>query len=385
MTPLRRSRTGRVHGRARLLPGADSGAAASRTSARPPGAARRAAGLLGIAGLTATATIGFGTAAMAAPSPSSGTSEGTTPTATAPSMSVSLAAPESVRSGAEVTYTARVNIAKKGDAAKLVVRLVDGTGKPHELNWSGCDSVISGSCVLKAAPGTRAPTATLTAPKVDKDTAITLAARVTAENDDGDTIATETSNARTLTVKKKPEPTKSPTPTPTKTAKPTPTKTSKPTPTKSHRPKPPRSHKPAKTSSHPAKHHSSHSSHPSSSTPIGNGHVPLPTDLPGGVPTGDPTTGLDLPNGKQSPFPLGSDPTSTGVPRLPTVAPSPEGSARTPNVAEPRKRASGLVHGDAVSVPAAAAAAFIGLGAGTLITRAVRRRGLWHPVGRHRE
>ena len=301
----------------------------------------------------------------------------------AKSVSVNLTSEpvNTVKSGGTVTYTATVSV-PKGTAKNVKVKL---TSNPQaKLAWTS--PAASGDTVSLGdveAGNAESAVAKLSAPTVSKNTTITVAAEV-AGTGAGDTELGDTSSHAVTVQKKataKPTPTKSATPTPTKT------KTAKPTPSRPRSPKPTPSHrKPTPTkSSHAGNHHSSHPS----STPTGNGHVPyphgLPTGLPNNLPSGLPTTGLDVPTGKQSPLPLGNDPTSTGVPALPTVAPSPEGSARTPNVADPQKKASGLVHGDAVSVPAAAAAAFIGLGAGTIITRAVRRRGLWHPVGRHRE
>lgn len=354
---MRWTRAGHDDGRARL-PYAAAG--------RSPGTRRRTLGLLGIAGLSAAATVGFGASALASPSPSASDS----PAAPAPStLGVSLTPSDtSVKSGGTVTYSAILTVSD-GPVTDADVTL---TGDRHggKLTWSGCDQVLTDAasgaltCHLKKiANGTTTKVATLTAPKVKTNTAITLTVTADGTGADGKGLTEQKAVGHAVTVKK----------VPTSTATPTPTKTVKPTPTKS------RSKKPS------ARPTSSHSKKPSShprSTPRDNGHVPVPTNLPTG---GVPTSGLpSVPNGSQSPFPF-DPPSSTPVPNLPTPGVSPDGPVRTPNVADPQKKATGLVRSDAVSVPAAAAAAFIGLGAGTLITRAVRRRGLWHPIGRHRD
>jgi hypothetical protein len=367
---LRWTRTGHGHGRARPILDA-----ALRSST----GSRRTLGLLGIAGLSAAATVGFGTSAMASPSPSA---TGDKPSAPATTLGVDLVPrTTSVKSGGTVTYSAVLTVAH-GPVKDANVTI---TGDVHggRLVWSGCDKVLSAAtsgtttCHLdKVANGTTAKVTKLTAPKVKADTPITLAVRAGGKGAN-DKKLTSKATAHTVTVQKAP----TSKPTPTKTVKPTPT------PTKSHKPTshPTKSHKPTShpTKSHTSGSHAHHAKPPAThhaktpSIPRDNGHVPLPTTVP--------TSGLpSVPYGTQSPFPF-DRPTSKGVPTLPTVAPSPDGPVRSPKVADPQKKATGLVRTDAVSVPAAAAAAFVGLGAGTLITRAVRRRGLWHPIGRHRE
>lgn len=322
----------------------------------------RTAGILGITGLTVSATVGFAVAATAdtgtfgsgskssSASPSatgSSTSKSASPSPTptptksstsTPSASVSMVGDGSVKSGDKATYTITLTV-KNGPLkdASLVL------GGSKTIKWSGgCESVSGLTCKLGDVTVTRLTTASYTAPKVSEDTAKKLTVTVKSGTS---TVATGT---KSLTVEKagsSSSPTKSPSP----------TKTSE---------KPTASHKP--------------SSHAPKPAPSNSGHVPLPDINPPDVPSSVPS----IPVGSQPPFPNG---TPTGLPTLPSVAPSPEGSPRVPNVAEPPRKASGEVQTDAVSLPAAAAAAFLGLGAGTVITRSVRRRGLMRTIGRHRD
>jgi hypothetical protein len=328
--------------------------------------AGRTLGLLGIAGLSAAATVGFGTSAFASPADGGNTkttapAEASTTTAT---VTLTRLTGSTVKSGGTAKFHVVVSVTKNPPIteAKLTLgrSLSGGT-----VTWTNCGGnvVHSSTCTVGTLEKDTTADATLVTAKYKTDTPITVTAALSGTGADKNGLDPLPSAAQSFIVKKAP------------TATPTPTKTAKPTPTKSHKP-----------TSHPTKSHTSHShaakppaTHHAKtpSVPQDNGHVPLPTTVP--------TSGLpSVPNGTQSPFPF-DPPTSTAVPTLPTVAPSPDGPVRTPNVADPQKKATGLVRSDAVSVPAAAAAAFIGLGAGTLITRAVRRRGLWHPIGRHRE
>lgn len=333
---------------------------------------RRTAGLLGVAGLSAVATVGFGTAAMADPSPgTSGDAPSETP---ATAANVTLSGASSVKSGGTATYTAVLNV-QNGPLKDASVTL-GGDWHGGKLSWSkGCVTVSETTgglrCNLGDVKEKATAVAAFSAPKVGKDTSVTF---TVSAHGTGTKELSVPGKSRSLLVKRtaSPTPTKTSKPTPTKSSKPSPTKSSKPSPTKSSKPSPTKSHK-----RHPApKSPSDKPSDRTPSTPSYDGNVPLPTTGPSTEPTGVPS----IPTGTQSPWA-----TPTDVPTLPSVAPSPEGSARNPNVAEPPKKATGLVRTDAVSVPAAAAAAFVGLGAGTLITRAVRRRGLWRPIGRHRE
>lgn len=314
---------------------------------------RRTAGLLGIAGLTVTATVGFAAAATADQSPTASTGETAATTAT-----VALSGPSSVKSSGTATYTVTLNVANgpmKG--AKLTP---GGSWHGGTITWTkGCDTVDGVVCNLGDVDKTATAVVAYSAPKVSKNTGVTLT--VSAAGKGANDSELSSAKSHSLTVKK------AATPTPTKTAKPSPTKSSsKPSPSKSGQ---------GHTASHKPTSHETKSKTPSSS-PTGQQSVPYPTSVPNTVPTGVPS----IPAGTEAPF---TNPTDT--PTLPSVAPSPEGSPRSPNVAEPPNKASGQVRNDAVSVPAAAAAAFVGLGAGTMITRSVRRRGLWRSVGRHRD
>ena len=318
---------------------------------------RRTAGLLGIAGLTVSATVGFAAAGVAdtSPSPTADTSDSAAPT----TATVALAGPDSVKSSGTATYT--VTLTVKNGPLKKAALTPGGSWHDGTVKWTGgCASVDGVTCNLTNVPsGTKKLTLAYSAPKVSKDTSVTMTVSLSGTGANNEQLSS--SKGESLLVKKA----ATSSPTPTKTASPSPTKSSsKPSPTKSHQ-----SH----TASHKPSHKPSHNtSDTPSSAPDYNGNVPVPTSVPTGVPS--------IPAGTQAPF---APPTDT--PTLPSVAPSPEGSPRNPNVAEPPAKASGQVHTDAVSVPAAAAAAFVGLGAGTLITRKVRRRGLWRPAGRHRD
>lgn len=296
---------------------------------------------------------------MADTKPSPGTS-GKAPSEAPPTTAVVvLGGPDSVKSSHTATYTVKLNVAN--GTLKDAALTLGGSWHGGTVKWTGgCVSVDGATCNAGDVKGAKELTATYSAPKVSKNTSATLTVSAKGKANDGELSAP--AKSQTVVVKK---PTTS-SPTPTKTAKPTPTKTShKPTPTKSHQGHSP-SHKPS--------HKPSHAPSPA---PTGHGNVPYPTGLPSW-----PSSQPSIPNGTQSPWNPG---TPTNMPTLPSVAPSPEGSPRNPNVAEPQHKASGQVHTDAVSVPAAAAAAFVGIGAGTLITRSVRRRGLWRPIGRHRD
>lgn len=329
----------------------------------------RTAGILGITGLTVSATVGFAMSAMAdsgsiTPSKSapasptqttpttskSGSSPGSSsssapasPTTTPDSTAVvTLSGPESVKSHDTATYTVTMKV--ENGPLKKAALTPGGSWHGGTVEWTDCPSVDGVTCNLSdVANGTKTYHLTYSAPKFSKNTSVQVTLTRTATGANGDALAS-TTKTLSLLVKK------APAPTPTKTK--TPTKSSK--PTASHKP----SHKPK-----PA--------------PSDNGNVPLP-DIHPNVPSSVPS----IPAGTQPPLPNGSP---TDLPKLPSVAPSPEGSPRVPNVAEPPRKASGEVQTDAVSLPAAAAAAFLGLGAGTLITRSVRRRGLMRTIGRHRD
>lgn len=316
---------------------------------------RRTAGLLGIAGLSVTATVGFATAGLADQTPTASTGS----TAATPSAKVTVTGDSSMKSGATKPYTVKLTVS---DGPLKNAKLTAG-GSWHggTVKWTGgCTAVAGAVCSVGDVSGTKTTTLTYTAPKVSKDTSGTLTVTPSGDGTNDNELV---SGSHPFTVNKP----ASSSPTPTKTAKPSPTKsTSKPSPSKS-RQSHTASHKPSHTTPHKTKSHAP-------AAPHGQGGVPVPTSVPTDVPS--------IPAGTQAPW---APTTPTDEPTLPSVAPSPEASPRSPNVAEPPNKASGQVRTDAVSVPAAAAAAFVGIGAGTLITRSVRRRGLWRSVGRHRE
>lgn len=210
------------------------------------------------------------------------------------------------------------------------------------VRWTGCTSVDGVACKLENVPNGKKLYLKYDAPKVTKNTSVTLTLTVTGEGEDKKPLDAATKTLDLL-VKK-----------PSTTA----------------------SSSPAKSSKKPSPGHHATSPHANGGPP--NGNIPSPLVQPSSLPSGFPSA----PAGPLPPLPNG---TPTGLPRLPSVAPSPEPSPRVPNVAEPPRKASGEVHTDAVSLPAAAATAFVGLGAGTAITRSVRRRGLLGTIGRHRD
>jgi len=255
-----------------------------------------------------------------------------------------------VKSSGTGTYTITLKAGSEKDLTDTTLR-PHGTWHGGTIKWSGCDKIDGVECtVTKVEKGESKELAlTYSAPKTTKKLSGSMIVSVA-----GDALK-PASQTLGLIVKKAPEP--------------TPTKTS-PSPTKSA--------SPSKPDDGGSKGSGGKKSH--APKPEGNGQVPVPQVSP---PNDVPSSLPSVPIGSQPPVPNGGVPTD--VPTLPSVAPSPEGSPRVPNVAEPPRKASGEVRTDAVSLPAAAAAAFVGIGAGTVITRSVRRRGLARTIGRHRD